>query len=153
MSVPHGSADPGPSSPTTPPGAVAARPGVVVAAVVVWAVLGALIVLVAVLFGAALAVPGAADPSTSVAALAASTLLLLGSGIAALVGAFVLLRGGPRARTARTALTSLGVALAAVGLVQVTFRGVGGTWFVAFVVGVGLLHLPAARAFFARDGG
>ena len=52
----------------------------------------------------------------------------------------------------RTVLTVLGSVLAVVGLVQVTFRGVGGSWFVAFLVAVVLLHLPAARAYFARDG-
>ena len=61
-------------------------------------------------------------------------------------------RAGPRrgSRRARTGLTAVGVVLAAVGLVQVTFLGVGGAWFVAFVAGAVLLHLPAARAWFGR---
>ena len=59
-------------------------------------------------------------------------------------------RAGRGSRGARTGLTAVGVVLAAVGLVQVTFLGVGGAWFVAFVAGAVLLHLPAARAWFGR---
>jgi hypothetical protein len=45
----------------------------------------------------------------------------------------------------------LGGVLAVAGLVQVTFLGAGGVWFVAFVVGAVLMHLPAARAWFGRS--
>ena len=58
------------------------------------------------------------------------------------------LRAG--SRPARSALTAVGLVLAVAGLVQLTFLGVGGVYFVAFAVGALLLHLPAARAYFAR---
>jgi hypothetical protein len=133
---------------TPPRDEPARRPGVVTAAVVLWVVLGALLVLTAVLFGVALVVPGAADPGTGTGSIALSTLLLLAAGVGALLGARWLLPGSPRARTG---LTALGAVLAVIGLVQVTFTGVGGSWFVAFVVAVVLLHLPAARPWFRES--
>ena len=136
---------------TTPPSAPA-RPGAVTAAGVVWLLVGAGLVVVGALFLVALAVPDAADPGTSGLALVASTLLLLAGGVVAVAGAAVLLRRTPPVsgrRAARAALTVLGVLLAVVGVVQLTFRGVGGSWFVAALAGVVLLHVPAARRWFA----
>ncbi len=121
------------------------RPGLVTAAVAVWAGIGALMIGAALLFLLGLLV-GAADPSTSPAAVAAAMVVLAAAGAGVLVGAR---RLGQGSRTARVALTVLGAVLAVAGLVQVTFLGVGGVWFVAFAVGAVLLHLPAARAFFA----
>ncbi len=129
----------------TPPRDEPGRPGVVTAAIWLWAVLGVLLVVTAVLFAIAPAI-GTADPNTGVGSLVLTAIVL------ALVGAGTLvatraLRGG--SRPARAVLTAIGVVLAVAGLVQLTFLGVGGVYFVAFAAGALLLHLPAARSFFA----
>ena len=129
----------------TPPAEEPGRPGVITAAVVLWSVLGVLMIGTSVLFGLGL-VLGTADPATSPVALVAAMVVLAAAGVGALVGARRIGRGS---RAARRALTVVGAVLAVAGLVQVTFLGVGGAWFVAFVAGAVLLHLPAARAFFA----
>jgi hypothetical protein len=130
----------------TPPREEPGRPGVVTAAVVLWTVLGVLMVGSALLFGLGL-VLGGADPGTGPVAVVAAMVVLAAAGVGTLVAARRL-AGGSRA--ARAGLTVLGAVLAVAGLVQVTFLGVGGVWFVAFVVGAVLLHLPAARAHFGR---
>jgi hypothetical protein len=130
----------------TPPEEEPGRPGLVTAAVVLWIVLGALMIGTALLFGVGLAF-GTADPGTNPAAVVAAMVVLAAGGVGTIVAAR---RAGRGSRRARTVLTAVGVVLAAVGLVQVTFLGVGGAWFVAFVAGAVLLHLPAARAWFGR---
>lgn len=129
----------------TPPRDDTARPGLVTAAVVVWTAIGALMIGAALLFLVGL-VLGATAASSGPAAVAAAMVVLAAGGAGVLVAARRLGRGS---RAARAGLTMLGAVLAVAGLVQVTFLGVGGVWFVAFAVGAVLLHLPAARAFFA----
>jgi hypothetical protein len=136
---------PGGRGAVTPPRDDTARPGLVTAAVVIWTVIGALMIGAALLFLLGL-VLGAAAASTGPAAVAAAMVVLAAGGAGVLVAARRLGRGS---RAARVGLTVLGAVLAVAGLVQVTFLGVGGVWFVAFAVGAVLLHLPAARAFFA----
>jgi hypothetical protein len=130
----------------TPPQEEPGRPGVVTAAVVLWTVLGVLMIGTALLFAYGLLV-GVPDPGTSTLAVVAAMVVLAAGGVGTVVSARRL-AGGLRA--ARAGLTVLGAVLAVAGLVQVTFLGVGGVWFVAFVVGAVLLHLPAARAWFGR---
>ena len=130
----------------TPPEDEPGRPGPVTAAVVLWIVLGVLMIGTALLFGLALAF-GTADPGTGPVAVVAAMVMLAAGGVATIVAARRLGRGS---RGARTGLTVLGAVLAAAGLVQITFLGVGGAWFVAFVAGAVLLHLPTARAWFGR---
>jgi len=130
----------------TPPEEEPGRPGIVTAAVVLWAVLGVLMIGTALLFGLGLLF-GRSDPGTGPLAVVAAMIVLAAAGVGAVVAARRL-AGGSRA--ARAGLTVLGAVLALAGLVQVTFLGVGGVWFVAFAVGAALLHLPAARAFFGR---
>jgi hypothetical protein len=130
----------------TPPEEEPGRPGIVTAAVVVWIVLGVLMVGTAVLFAVGL-IFGNLDPTTQPIAVIAAMIVLAAGGVGTVVGARRLRDGS---RTARIGLTVLGAVLAVVGLVQVTFLGVGGVWFVAFAVGAVLLHLPAARAWFGR---
>lgn len=141
----HAPADP--PRATTPPEEGPERPGVVTAAVVLWIVLGVLMVGTALLFGLGLAV-GTVDPGAGPAAVLAAMVVLAAAGVGTLVGARRLRDGS---RTARRGLTVLGALLGVAGLVQVTFLGVGGVWFVAFVAGAVLLHLPAARAWFGRS--
>jgi hypothetical protein len=130
----------------TPPEEEPGRPGVVTAAVVVWAVLGVLMIGTALLFALGLLL-GSRAPDTGAIGLVAAMVVLAAGGVGTVVSARRL-AGGSRA--ARAGLTVLGAVLAVAGLVQVTFLGVGGVWFVAFVVGAVLLHLPAARAWFGR---
>jgi hypothetical protein len=130
----------------TPPEEEPGRPGVVTAAVVLWTVLGVLMFGTALLFAYGLLF-GVPDPGTSSLALVAAMVVLAAGGVGTVVSARRL-AGGSRA--ARVGLTVLGAVLAVAGLVQVTFLGVGGVWFVAFAVGAVLLHLPAARAWFGR---
>lgn len=130
----------------TPPEEEPGRPGVVTAAVVLWAVLGVLMIGTAVLFAVGLLF-GNLDPTTEPIAVVAAMIVLAAAGVGTVVGAR---RLRDSSRTARIGLTVLGAVLGIVGLVQVTFLGVGGVWFVAFVVGAVLLHLPAARAWFGR---
>lgn len=130
----------------TPPREEPGRPGVVTAAIVVWIVLGALMVGSALLVALAI-VLGSSDQVGALPVIAVMVVLAAG-GAAAIIGAR---RLRSRSRSARVGLTVLGAALAVAGLVQVTFLGVGGAWFVAFVAGAVLLHLPAARDFFARE--
>lgn len=132
----------------TPPDEGPGRPGVVTAAVVLWTVLGVLMIGTALLFGLGLAF-GSADPGTDPVAVVAAMVVLAAAGVGTVVAARRLGRGS---RAARAGLTVLGAVLALAGLVQVTFLGAGGVWFVAFVVGAVLLHLPAARAWFGRVG-
>ncbi|MFC5142210.1 hypothetical protein ACFPK1_28550 [Actinomycetospora rhizophila] len=131
----------------TPPEEEPGRPGLVTAAVVLWVVLGALMIGTAVLFAVGLLF-GTLDPTTQPIAVIAAMVVLLAGGVGTVVGARRL-RDGSRA--AWIGLTVLGAVLGVVGLVQVTFLGVGGVWFVAFAVGAVLLHLPAARAWFGRS--
>ncbi|HSK58224.1 MAG TPA: hypothetical protein VK935_04145 [Actinomycetospora sp.] len=130
----------------TPPEEEPGRPGLVTAAVVVWTVLGVLMIGSALLFALGLLF-GSRAPDTGPIGLVAAMVVLAAGGVGTLVSARRL-AGGSRA--ARGGLTVLGAVLAVAGLVQVTFLGVGGVWFVAFVVGAVLLHLPAARAWFGR---
>lgn len=128
----------------TPPRAEPGRPTVVTVAVVLWAVLGVLLVGTAVLFLVALVV-GSTEGTGGLVVLTALVLAALG------VGTLVATRGlRAGSRPARSALTAVGLVLAVAGLVQLTFLGVGGVYFVAFAVGALLLHLPAARAYFVR---
>ncbi len=138
----------GDGRPVTPPHDEPGRPGLVTAAVALWALLGVLLIGTALLFVLALIVPSA-DPGSGALPVIGAIVLLAAAGVGTVVCARLLRHGS---RRARTVLTVLGSVLAVVGLVQVTFRGVGGSWFVAFLVAVVLLHLPAARAYFARDG-
>ncbi|WP_378024333.1 hypothetical protein [Actinomycetospora rhizophila] len=145
MTVPdHAPVDP---VAVTPPEEEPGRPGLVTAAVVLWVVLGALMIGTAVLFAVGLLF-GTLDPTTQPIAVIAAMVVLLAGGVGTVVGARRL-RDGSRA--AWIGLTVLGAVLGVVGLVQVTFLGVGGVWFVAFAVGAVLLHLPAARAWFGRS--
>ncbi|GAA4942153.1 hypothetical protein GCM10023204_59740 [Actinomycetospora succinea] len=130
----------------TPPEEEPGRPGIVTAAIVVWVVLGVLMIGTAVLFAVGLLF-GNLDPTTEPIAVVAAMIVLAAAGVGTVVGARRLRDGS---RMARIGLTVLGAVLAVVGLVQVTFLGVGGVWFVAFAVGAVLLHLPAARAWFGR---
>ncbi|WP_433783900.1 hypothetical protein ACQPX6_27465 [Actinomycetospora sp. CA-101289] len=130
----------------TPPEEEPGRPGVVTAAVVLWIILGVLMFGTALLFGYGLLF-GTPDPDTGLVAFVAAMIVLAAGGVGTVISARRL-AGGSRA--ARAGLTVLGAVLALAGLVQVTFLGVGGVWFVAFVVGAVLLHLPAARAWFGR---
>jgi hypothetical protein len=130
----------------TPPEEEPGRPGVVTAAVVLWTVLGVLMCGTALLFAYGLLF-GVPDPGTRPLALVAAMVVLAAGGVGTVVSARRLAGGS---RVARVGLTVLGAVLAVAGLVQVTFLGVGGVWFVAFVVGAVLLHLPAARAWFGR---
>jgi hypothetical protein len=137
-----GGADPAVTPPTEEPG----RPGVVTAAVVVWIVLGALMIGTALLLAVSLATsPSGSGPGPP--AVIGMMIVLAAGGVAVVVAAR---RMGTGSRSARRGLTITGVVLAVLGLIQVTFLGVGGVWFVAFVAGAALLHLPAARAWFAR---
>lgn len=134
--------------PVTPPRSEPGRPPVVTVAMVLWIVLGVVMVGIAALYGIALAF-GAAGSGATVAALVAAMVVLAAAGVAVVVGAR---RVGAGSRRARRALSIVGGVLAAVGLVQVTFLGVAGSWFVAFLVGAVLLHVPTARAWFAGTG-
>ena len=115
---------------------------------VVWIVLGVAMVGIGALYAIAL-VTGAADGGSGVLALVAAAIVLAAGGVAVVVAAR---RAGRASRPARRALTILGGVLAVLGLVQVTFLGVAGSWFLAFVAGAVLLHVPTARAWFAGDG-
>ncbi|MEJ2868485.1 hypothetical protein WCD74_11970 [Actinomycetospora sp. OC33-EN08] len=129
----------------TPPREEPGRPTVVTVAVVLWAVLGVLLIGTAVLFLVALVV-GNTDPATGVASLVVTAVVLAALG----AGTLWATRGlAARSRPARATLTAIGVVLAVAGLVQLTFLGVGGVYFVAFAAGALLLHLPTARAWFA----
>lgn len=128
----------------TPPREEPRRPPVVTAAMVIWMVLGVVMVAMGALYAIAL-ITGAADGGSGVPALVAAMIVLAAAGVAVVVGAR---RAGHGSRRARTALSATGGVLAAVGLVQVTFLGVAGSWFLAFLVGVVLLHVPTARAWF-----
>ena len=130
----------------TPPQEEPGRPGVLTAAVVLWTVLGVLMFGSALLFAYGLLF-GTRAPGTGPIGLVAAMVVLAAGGVGTVVSARRL-AGGSRA--ARVGLTVLGTVLAVAGLVQVTFLGVGGVWFVAFAVGAVLLHLPAARAWFGR---
>lgn len=129
----------------TPPREEPGRPRVVTAAIWLWGVLGALLVLTGLLFAIATAV-GITDPNTGTGSLilTACVLVVAGAGTLAATRA---VRG--RSRPARAALTAIGVVLAVAGLVQLTFLGVGGVYFVAFAAGAVLLHVPSARSYFA----
>ncbi|MDL5155322.1 hypothetical protein [Actinomycetospora termitidis] len=129
----------------TPPREEPGRPTIVTVAVVLWAVLGVLLIGTAVLFLIALVV-GNADPATGVASLVVTAVVLAALGAGTLWATRGLAAGS---RPARSTLTAVGVVLAVAGLVQLTFLGVGGVYFVAFAAGALLLHLPAARAWFA----
>jgi len=131
----------------TPPEEEPGRPGIVTAAVVLWMVLGVLMIGTAVLFAVGLLF-GNLDPTTEPIAVVAAMIVLAAAGVGTVVGAR---RLRDSSRTARIGLTVLGGVLGVAGLVQVTFLGVGGVWFVAFVVGAVLLHLPAARAWYGRS--
>jgi cation transport ATPase len=128
----------------TPPREEPHRPTIVTVALVLWVVLGVLLVGTAVLFLIALVV-GNSDPNTGTGSLVLTAVVL-----AALGGATLWASRGlaARSRPARATLTAIGVVLAVAGLVQLTFLGVGGVYFVAFAAGALLLHLPAARAWF-----
>lgn len=129
----------------TPPTEEPGRPGVVTAAVVVWFLLGVLMIGVALLVAVSLVTTSSdAGPLPAIAIM----ILLAAGGVAVVLAAR---RVGAGSRAARRGLTVVGGVLAVVGLVQVTFLGVGGVWFVAFVAGAALLHVPAARAWFARE--
>jgi hypothetical protein len=130
----------------TPPREEPGRPRIVTAAVVLWAVLGVLLVLTGLLFAIAIAV-GITDPATGAGSLVLTAIVLVLVGVATLVATRALRTGS---RPARAALTAIGVVLAVAGLVQLTFLGVGGVYFVAFAAGALLLHLPAARSFFTE---
>lgn len=136
-----------PGRAVTPPTEEPSRPGVVTAAMVLWIVLGVLMVGAALLYALALLL-SSSDAGSSPAAVAFAMVLLAAAGIAVVV---VARRMGAGSRTARRALTIVGGVLAVVGLIQVTFRGPGGTWFLGFLAGAVLLHLPAARAWFTQD--
>lgn len=128
----------------TPPREEPHRPTIVTVALVLWAVLGVLLVGTAVLFLIALGV-GNTDPNTGIGSLVLTAVVLAALGAATLWAT----RGlAGRSRSARATLTGIGVVLAVAGLVQLTFLGVGGVYFVAFAAGALLLHLPAARAWF-----
>ncbi|GLZ50937.1 hypothetical protein [Actinomycetospora sp. NBRC 106378] len=129
----------------TPPREEPHRPTVVTVALVLWAVLGVLLVGTAVLFLIALVV-GNTDPNTGTGSLVLTAVVLAALGAATLWATRGLVA---RSRPARATLTAIGVVLAVAGLVQLTFLGVGGVYFVAFAAGALLLHLPAARAWFA----
>jgi hypothetical protein len=116
----------------------------VTVAIVLWAVLGVLLLVTAVLFAIASAV-GIADPTTGIGSLVLTAIVLAVVGVGTLVATRALSAGS---RPARAALTAIGIVLAVAGLVQLTFLGVGGVYFVAFAAGALLLHLPAARSFF-----
>jgi hypothetical protein len=131
----------------TPPHDEPGRPTLVTVAVVLWAVLGVLLVGTGVLFGIAAAV-GNADPATGAGSLVLTAVVLLAIGVGTLVATRGLAQGY---RPARSALTGIGMVLAVAGLVQLTFLGVGGVYFVAFAAGAVLLHLPTARAWFGRS--
>ena len=131
----------------TPPEEEPGRPGIVTAAVVVWTVLGVLMIGTAVLFAVGLLF-GTLDPTTAPIAVVAAMIVLAAGGVGTVVGAR---RLRDHSRAAWIGLTVLGAVLGVVGLVQVTFLGVGGVWFVAFAAGAALLHLPAARAWFGRS--
>ncbi len=128
----------------TPPREEPGRPGVVTAAIWLWGVLGVLLVLTGLLFAVATAV-GITDPNTGVGSLILTAIVLVVVGVATLVATRALRAGS---RPGRAALTAIGIVLAVAGLVQLTFLGVGGVYFVAFAAGALLLHLPAARSFF-----
>jgi hypothetical protein len=128
----------------TPPREEPGRPRVVTVAIVLWAVLGVLLLVTAVLFAIASAV-GIADPTTGIGSLVLTAIVLAVVGVGTLVATRALSAGS---RPARAALTAIGIVLAVAGLVQLTFLGVGGVYFVAFAAGALLLHLPAARSFF-----
>ncbi len=129
----------------TPPREEPGRPRMVTAAIVLWAVLGVLLVLTGLLFAAATAV-GITDPTTGAGSLVLTAVVLVVVGVVTLLATRALRAGSP---PARAALTAIGVVLAVAGLVQLTFLGVGGVYFVAFAAGALLLHLPTARSFFA----
>ena len=129
----------------TPPREEPGRPRVVTAAIWLWGVLGVLLVLTGLLFAIATAV-GVTDPNTGVGSLILTAIVLVLVGAGTLVATRALRAGS---RPARSALTGIGVVLAVAGLVQLTFLGVGGVYFVAFAAGALLLHVPAARAYFA----
>jgi hypothetical protein len=131
----------------TPPHDEDGRPTLVTVAVVLWVVLGVLLVGTGLLFGIAAAV-GNADPATGAGSLVLTAVVLLAIGAGTLVATRGLARGS---RPARSALTGIGAVLGIAGLVQLTFLGAGGVYFVAFAAGAVLLHLPAARAWFGRS--
>jgi hypothetical protein len=124
------------------------RPPVVTVAMMLWMLLGGVMVALGALYAIAL-VTGAADGGSSVLGMVAAMVVLAAAGVAVVLGAR---RVGRGSRPARSALSAVGGVLAALGLVQLTFLGVAGSWFLAFVVGVVLLHLPTARAWFAGVG-
>jgi hypothetical protein len=128
----------------TPPREEPGRPRVVTAAIWLWGVLGVLLVITALLFALAPAI-GTADPNTGVGSLVLTAIVLAVVGVGTLVATRALSAGS---RPARAALTGIGVVLAVAGLVQLTFLGVGGVYFVAFAAGALLLHVPAARSYF-----
>jgi hypothetical protein len=128
----------------TPPREEPGRPRVVTAAIWLWGVLGVLLVLTGLLFAIATAV-GITDPNTGIGSLILTAIVLIVVGAGTLVATRALRAGS---RPARSALTAIGVVLAIAGLVQLTFLGVGGVYFVAFAAGALLLHVPAARAYF-----
>jgi cation transport ATPase len=129
----------------TPPREEPHRPTIVTVALVLWAVLGVLLVGTAVLFLIGVVV-GNSDPNTGTGSVVLTVIVLAALGAATLWAT----RGlTVRSRPARATLTAIGVVLAVAGLVQLTFLGVGGVYFVAFAAGALLLHLPAARAWFA----
>jgi hypothetical protein len=130
----------------TPPRDEPGRPRVVTVAIVLWAVLGVLLVVTALLFAVALAV-GTLDPNTGSVSLVLTAIVLAIVGVGTLVATRALSAGS---RPARAALTGVGVVLAVAGLVQLTFLGVGGVYFVAFAAGALLLHVPAARSYFTQ---
>jgi hypothetical protein len=123
---------------------------VVTAALVLWIVLGVLMVGIGLLYAIALVTAsaestvGGPGPVATILAM----IVLAAGGVAVVVAAR---RMGAGSRLARRGLTIAGVVLAVAGLVQVTFLGVAGSWFVGFVAGAVLLHLPAARAWFGRE--
>lgn len=133
----------------TPPREEPGRPGVVTAAVVVWTVLGAFMVVTGALYAIAL-LTGQTDAGTGWLPLAVAMLVFAAAGVGVLVGAR---RAGRGSRRARLALTAVGGVLVAVGLVMVTFLGGGGQWllFLAFVAGVVLLHVPPAAAWYTEE--
>lgn len=133
-------------TPVTPPTEEPGRPGVVTAAMVVWIVLGVLMVGTALLY--ALSLTSASETGPGWLPVVLVMVLLAAGGVAVVIAAR---RMGAGSRAARRGLTITGVVLAVVGLVQVTFLGVAGSWFVGFVAGAALLHLPAARNWFARE--
>ncbi|MCD2192669.1 hypothetical protein LQ327_04600 [Actinomycetospora endophytica] len=129
----------------TPPREEPGRPRVVTAAIWLWGVLGVLLVLTGLLFAIATAV-GITDPNTGKGSLVLTAIVLVIAGAGTLVATRALRLGS---RPARAALTGIGVVLAVAGLVQLTFLGVGGVYFVAFAVAALLLHVPAARSYFS----